>query len=91
LQDLSTLREGWDSLQRDELRLLRALSTHESLRQWLELQRAFEWQLQQTVDLFGVERQTALIELQARLLRLAVWQSNGESISIDPGTSESSE
>ncbi len=90
MQDLRTLRQGWDSLQSMELHMLRAMSVQESLRQWLGLQRAFEWQLQQTADLFEAERQAAMIELQARLKRLAVWQANGEFISFDPGASETS-
>jgi hypothetical protein len=70
VHDLSILREGWDSLRREETLLLRATTVEESIRQWVVLQTAFEWQLQQTAPLFAQERWTALAELQARLQRL---------------------
>jgi hypothetical protein len=38
--------------------------------EWLQLQKAFEWQLQQTEELFSKQRRNALAELQARLHRL---------------------
>ena len=68
--NLSVLREGWDSLRREETLLLRALTIEDSIRQWELLQTAFEWQLQQTATLFEHDRWTALAELQARLQRL---------------------
>ena len=67
MSDLSILREGWDSIQKEETRLLRAMTVQESLKQWLQLQQAFEWQLQQTARLFESERRAALVELQNRL------------------------
>jgi len=76
MRELGTLREGWDTLEADETRLLRRLTVHESIRQWLILQQTFESQLQETATLFGSERQTALAQLQARLRRLAEWQTN---------------
>ena len=74
MRELGTLREGWDALEADEIRLLRRLTVHESIRQWLILQRTFEPQLQETAAIFGSERQTALVQLQSRLRRLAEWQ-----------------
>jgi len=68
--DLSVLRQNGDAFEEEETRLLRALTVQESLRQWLELQMAFEWQLQQTAHLFEQDRQDALAELQARLQKL---------------------
>ncbi len=70
MQDLASLRERWSSQDDEGTRLLRAMTVQESLLQWLRLQEAFEWQLQQTAHLFEPERQAALAELQARLRRL---------------------
>ncbi|MGE5224204.1 MAG: hypothetical protein ACM3PY_17340 [Omnitrophica WOR_2 bacterium] len=50
---------------------MRATTIEESIDQWVELQKAFEWQLQQTAALFEQDRRAALVELQARLQRLA--------------------
>ena len=74
MRELQTLREGWETLEADETRLLRRMTVHESIRQWLILQRTFEPQLQETAAIFGSERQTALVQLQSRLRRLAEWQ-----------------
>ena len=70
MPDLTILREGWDLIEQEELRLLRAMTIQESLDHWLQLQRAFEWQLTNTADLFEGQRHTALVELQSRLYRL---------------------
>lgn len=69
--NLSSLRERWDSAGKEESLLLRATTIEESIDQWVELQKAFEWQLQQTAALFEQDRRAALVELQARLQRLA--------------------
>jgi hypothetical protein len=71
VQDLGKLREGWDFAESENTRLLRDMTVQEGLQQWSRLQRAFEWQLQQTAELFEQERREALIELQARINRLA--------------------
>lgn len=73
MPDLSTLRAGWDSdsLLEDETIQLRAMTPAESIRQWVRLQTAFEWQLQQTASLFEQDRRFALVELQARLRLLS--------------------
>jgi len=70
MADLSTLRDGWDLLEDEEIRLLRSLTVQESLSQLVQLQAAFEWQIQQTEALFGPARREALAELQSRLRRL---------------------
>lgn len=67
MRNLSVLRESEAAFQRGETQLLRTTPVHESIRQWLSLQSAFEWQLQQTAPLFAQDRWTALAELQARL------------------------
>ena len=92
MRELNALREGWDEVEQVETHLLREMTIHESVRQWLILQRAFEPQLQQTADLFGPERQAALAELQARLRRLAEWQvQHGITISIHSDASATPE
>lgn len=91
MRDLRTLREGWDTFEADETRLLRELTVHESVRQWLALQRAFEAQLQETAALFGPERKASLVLLQSRLRCLEEWQKeNGESTTISVGASAAS-
>ncbi|HQI87065.1 MAG TPA: hypothetical protein PKV20_21040 [Anaerolineae bacterium] len=83
MRELRILREGWDTFEEDETRLLRQMTVHESIRQWLALQRAFEHQLQETEALFGPERRAALVQLQSRLHRLSEWQKeHGESDTI---------
>ena len=74
MRELRTLREGWEMVEAEESRLLRGMTIQDSIRQWLMLQRSFEAQLQQTAALFGPERQAALAQFQARLLRLAEWR-----------------
>ncbi len=67
MRNLSELRKKGDALQIEETLQLRATSIQESIHQWLCLQSAFEWQLQQTSPLFEQDRWTALAGLQARL------------------------
>jgi hypothetical protein len=64
------LQKDWDLIQREETRLLRAMTVQESLHVFQSLQRSFEWQLQQTDSMFAPERRWAMIELQKRLRRL---------------------
>jgi hypothetical protein len=73
VKDLSQVRDGWDEVEMEETRLLRRMTVQESLRQYLELQRAFEPQLQETESLFRAERLAYLEELQRRLSTLARW------------------
>jgi len=92
MRDLSALREGWETLEVEETRLLRSMTIQESIRQWLILQRSFEAQLQQTAALFGPERQAALAQLQARLRRLAEWQEqHGKSAPVHRSASATPE
>ena len=92
MRGLASLREGWDEVEGFETQWLRALSVQESAAQWLDLQQAFEYQLQQTAEIFAADRWQALVELQDRLHRLAEWQrTHGESISFDPGAAAPSE
>lgn len=70
MSNLSILREDRDLAQKEEKRLLRAMTVQESLEQWFQLQRAFEWQLQQTAGIFESDRRAALADLQKRLLNL---------------------
>jgi hypothetical protein len=80
MRELRSLREGWETFEAEETRLLRGMTVQDSIRDWLMLQRTFEAQLQQTSTIFGPERQAALAQLQARLRRLAEWQAQrGES------------
>jgi hypothetical protein len=67
MSDLSILRENRDLARKEETRFLRTMTIQESLEQWLQLQRAFEWQLQQTAGIFEPDRRAALVELQKRL------------------------
>jgi hypothetical protein len=75
MRDLSALREGWETIEAEETRLLRALTVQDSVRQWLMLQRTFEVQLQNTAALFAPERQAALAQFQSRLHQIAEWQA----------------
>ncbi|MFQ6101786.1 MAG: hypothetical protein ACE5OS_11220 [Anaerolineae bacterium] len=72
-EGLSRVREGWDEIEAEETCLLRQMTVRESLHHYLELQRAFEPQLQQTESLFRAERLAYLEELQRRLGTLARW------------------
>ena len=83
------LSEDWEYIQDHETRLLRSVTIRESMKQYQELQTAFEWQVQQTADLFETDHRQALVELQNRLCQLVLWQSNhGQSLSINPEDSE---
>jgi hypothetical protein len=70
VSELKLLRRDWDFIQKEETRLLRKSTVQESLNHWLELQRAFEWQLKKTEEIFAAERREALVELQDRLQQL---------------------
>lgn len=78
MQELKTLRQGWDQIHVEETNLLRNLSTMESATQWANLQLTFEPQLQETETLFGPARRETLAELQSRLQRLVEWQKRHE-------------
>jgi hypothetical protein len=76
MRDNATLRDRWADLEAIETHLSSHLTIHESVRQWLVLQQTFESQLRQTEAMFAPERREALAQLQARLWRLAEWQTN---------------
>jgi hypothetical protein len=85
MKTIGDLRQGWEEIEQIETRLLQNLTVQESLQQWLSLQETFEAQLQETAALFAGERRAALIELQARLQRLAEWQKqHAKPVSFDP-------
>jgi hypothetical protein len=69
--ELKILRNEWDSQDEGEAYLFEASTIQERLDQWVGIQTAFEWQLQQTATLFGQDRWSALVELQARLQHLS--------------------
>jgi len=71
--NLNRVRDGWDEVEVEEVRLLRQMTAQESLHHYLALQRAFEPQLQQTEGLFRAERLAYLKELQRRLVTLDEW------------------
>jgi len=74
MRDLSTVRQGWDEIEKAEARLTSRMTLQESFRYWLQLQATFESQLRETSALFGAQRGSDLADLQARLRRLAQWQ-----------------
>jgi hypothetical protein len=70
MQDLTALRQESDAHEEEMILRLRATTIQESVRQWVQLQEAFEPQLQATAHLFAEERRQALADLQAKLYRL---------------------
>ena len=74
MRDLSTVRQGWEEVERAEAGLLHKMTAQESFRHWLRLQVLFEPQVRATSALFGPARRSALSELQSRLRHLAEWQ-----------------
>lgn len=92
MQDLKTLRRGYEPFDQEEAQLLRKMTIEESLRQWTMLRAAFEPQLQATEALFADDRRQALAELQARLRRFAEWyERHSAAFSFDPGAATASE
>jgi hypothetical protein len=81
----------WDLIRDQEILLLQAMTVRESLRHYQDLLTNFEWQLQLTSDLFSADRRQALIDLQNRLQRYALWQiHDAKSVPINPKDSEPS-
>ena len=76
MRDIATLRDRWADLEANDIHLSSHLTVHESFREWLVLQQTFESQLRQTEAVFAPERRAAVAQLQARLRRLAEWQTN---------------
>lgn len=92
MQDLKSLREGWEFAEDEETRLLRRMTIQESLRQWAMLQAAFEPQLRATQTLFADERRQALAHLQAVLRRFVDWQEqHGSTFPFDPDAATAAE
>ncbi len=85
MRDLSTVRQGWDEVERAGARLTSRMTPQGSFRHWLQLQAAFESQLRETSALFGPQRASDLAKLQARLRRLAQWQErHGDPDPVHP-------
>jgi hypothetical protein len=70
MDNLRALRDRDETQYQVETQLLQAMSVNESLQTWAKLQRAFEWQLQQTASLFEQAHRDSLAELQERLHKL---------------------
>ena len=81
-KNLSRLRDGWEEVEAEEVRLLRRLSVQQSLRDLLSLQRAFEPQLQRTESMFRAERLAYLEDLQKRLIALEDWKKRQLAMSF---------
>ena len=63
-------QDQFSDLQHEQTLKLQGLTLQEGIRQWLQLQMAFEGQLQQSAAYFTEDRRKALAELQIRLNRL---------------------
>jgi hypothetical protein len=70
MYDLRSISQQRDQHQAEEIESLRHMTVQESIQLYASMQRAFEWQLQQSAPFFAAERRSALVELQARLNRL---------------------
>lgn len=71
MDKLRILRERSETLYAVETELLKSMSVIESLHTWARLQKAFEWQLQQSATMFEHIHRETLMELQVRLIKLA--------------------
>jgi hypothetical protein len=92
LDSITIPSQDWESYQKHETNLLRGLTIREGIQQYQEMRSAFEWQMQQTANLFEENHRRALIELQARLHQLSLWLSiYGQSSSLDPEDSKIAE
>jgi hypothetical protein len=76
MSDLAALRDGHDEVQEGKAVWLRNLSIADGVASFQQLYAAFEVSLRQTAPLFEPDRRRHLIELQARLRRLAEWQGS---------------
>ncbi|MEW5987875.1 MAG: DUF6036 family nucleotidyltransferase [Chloroflexota bacterium] len=77
MEKLAWLREGWEAMEAEEIRLLRQMTMAESIGQYLALQREFEPQLQATEVFFRQPRQQAIAEWQGRLSKLNLLNGAG--------------
>lgn len=67
MRSLSQVRENWDEVEAENVRLWRQKSVAESVGEYLVLRKEFEPKLQETGPVFGTAREEAVIQLQARL------------------------
>jgi hypothetical protein len=70
MHGLRSIAHQRDQHQAEEIEFPRTITVQESLQLYASMQKAFEWQLQQSAPFFAAERRSALAELQARLNRL---------------------
>ncbi|HEU4390960.1 MAG TPA: hypothetical protein VFV34_24355 [Blastocatellia bacterium] len=84
MRELKTLREGWDEIEREELRLAGELTIEESVRIFVSLCEALEPQMRETEELFRRDREAYLTELQARLRRFEEWRKQQDGTSTKP-------
>jgi len=69
MRSLSQVRENWDEVEAENVRLLQSKTIAESVGEYLALQQAFASQLRETETLFGPPRNEAMIQFQARLAK----------------------
>ncbi|HKZ69854.1 MAG TPA: hypothetical protein VJ020_07230 [Anaerolineales bacterium] len=74
MRKLSEVRTGWDVIEAEETRLLRAMTIEASLAVYAKLQRAWEPHLRATEAEFRPMRFEYLRALQERLARLEAWK-----------------
>lgn len=67
MRPLGTIRDGWEAVEKEELRLLRTMTVQESVREYLALRAEFEPWLDEIEERECVERLTRLVALHARL------------------------
>jgi hypothetical protein len=73
MESLNTLRDKWAEVDAEETRLLRQMTTAESVKEFSVLYDAYADRLQADEPAAWLEREMNSIERQRRLLRLAVW------------------
>jgi len=73
MESLKTLRDKWVEVEAEETQLLRQMTVAESLKEFAMLYEVYADRLQADEPAALLERETALIERQRRLLRLAMW------------------
>ena len=86
MRSLRQARENWDEIEAENTRLLRNKTIAESVGEYLALRQEFASQLQETEALFGSERDQAMIQLQARLVKLHQYHLSQKTTPI-PGES----
>jgi hypothetical protein len=84
MRDLKTLREGWNEIEREELRIAEDLTIEQGLRIFVSLCEALAPQMRETEELFRADREAYLTELQARLRRLEEWRQQQDGSTTQP-------